>query len=126
MQHTKRFYFTSCILSNLYGLFLLFRTTCYEHHSKQFQIVIPPSDAFRLMQLPKSIHRATGQNINFQISFLNLQVTEKNDTVESTPSLINKSCYEDGWLFRLKLSSPEELKKLMDQAAYDKYLEESH
>ncbi|CAG4984503.1 unnamed protein product [Parnassius apollo] len=53
-------------------------------------------------------------------------VTEKNDTAESTPSLINKSCYEDGWLFRLKLSSPEELKHLMDQAAYEKYLEESH
>lgn len=82
--------------------------------------------ALRLMQLPKLIHGATQQNTNFEISILNLQVTEKNDTVESTPSLINKSCYEDGWLFRLKLSSPEELKQLMDQAAYDKYLEESH
>ncbi|CAH2035839.1 unnamed protein product, partial [Iphiclides podalirius] len=53
-------------------------------------------------------------------------VTEKNDVVESTPSVINKSCYEDGWLFRMKLTSVEELKQLMDQAAYDKYLEESH
>ncbi|XP_013137697.1 PREDICTED: glycine cleavage system H protein-like [Papilio polytes] len=53
-------------------------------------------------------------------------VTEKNDKAESTPSLINKSCYEDGWLFRLKLAGTEELKKLMDQAAYDKYLQESH
>ncbi|KPI94311.1 PREDICTED: glycine cleavage system H protein-like [Papilio xuthus] len=53
-------------------------------------------------------------------------VTEKNDKAESTPSLINKSCYEDGWLFRLKLAGTEELKKLMDQTAYDKYLQESH
>ncbi|XP_052752523.1 glycine cleavage system H protein-like [Galleria mellonella] len=53
-------------------------------------------------------------------------VVEKNDSVESTPALINKSCYEEGWLFRVKLSKPEELKLLMDKAAYDKYLEESH
>ncbi|XP_059059714.1 glycine cleavage system H protein, mitochondrial-like isoform X2 [Achroia grisella] len=53
-------------------------------------------------------------------------VTEKNDAVESTPALINKSCYEEGWLFRVKLSKPEELKLLMDKATYDKYLEESH
>ena len=54
------------------------------------------------------------------------QVIVKNDTVESSPSLINKSCFEEGWLFKVKLSSPEELQQLMDQSAYDKYLEESH
>ncbi|XP_068633767.1 glycine cleavage system H protein-like [Battus philenor] len=53
-------------------------------------------------------------------------ITEKNDQVESTPSLINKSCYGDGWLFRVKLSNIEELKKLMDQSSYEKYLQESH
>ncbi|KAM3968699.1 glycine cleavage system H protein [Aphomia sociella] len=53
-------------------------------------------------------------------------VTEKNESVESTPSLINKSCYEQGWLFRVKLSKPEELKQLMDETTYNKYLEESH
>ncbi|CAG9558054.1 unnamed protein product [Danaus chrysippus] len=53
-------------------------------------------------------------------------VTEKNDAVESSPSLINKSCYEDGWLFKVKLSKTEELQSLMDQETYDKYLEESH
>ncbi|KAG6442783.1 hypothetical protein O3G_MSEX002536 [Manduca sexta] len=53
-------------------------------------------------------------------------VTEKNTAVESTPSLINKSCYEEGWLFKVKLSKPEELQTLMDQNAYDSYLKESH
>ncbi|CAH0402200.1 unnamed protein product [Chilo suppressalis] len=53
-------------------------------------------------------------------------VTEKNDKVESTPSLINKSCYEEGWLFRVQISKPEELQRLMDQAAYDQYLKDSH
>ncbi|XP_063838154.1 glycine cleavage system H protein-like [Ostrinia nubilalis] len=51
-------------------------------------------------------------------------VTEKNDNVESTPSLINKSCYEEGWLFRVKLSKPEELRQLLDQAAYDQHLQD--
>ncbi|CAK1554019.1 unnamed protein product [Leptosia nina] len=53
-------------------------------------------------------------------------VTEKNVSVESSPALINKSCYEDGWLFKLKLSSPNELEALMDQSAYDAYLQENH
>uniref|UniRef100_A0A2A4JPE5 Glycine cleavage system H protein n=1 Tax=Heliothis virescens TaxID=7102 RepID=A0A2A4JPE5_HELVI len=51
-------------------------------------------------------------------------VTEKNTEVESKPALINKSCYSEGWLFRVKLARPEELQQLMDQAAYDKYLED--
>ncbi|CAG9782176.1 unnamed protein product [Diatraea saccharalis] len=53
-------------------------------------------------------------------------VTEKNDKVESTPSLINKSCYEEGWLFRVRLSNPGELQRLMDQNSYDQYLKDSH
>ncbi|XP_060809610.1 glycine cleavage system H protein, mitochondrial [Amyelois transitella] len=53
-------------------------------------------------------------------------ITEKNSSVESSPALINQSCYQDGWLFRVKLSKPDELKALMDQAAYDKFLEEEH
>ncbi|CAH4038685.1 glycine cleavage system H protein-like [Pieris brassicae] len=51
-------------------------------------------------------------------------VTEKNSAVESSPALINKSCYEEGWLFRLKLSKPEEVKQLMDQTSYDTYLKD--
>lgn len=54
------------------------------------------------------------------------QITEKNMSVESTPSMINQSCYEEGWLFKVKLAKPEELYNLLDQTAYDKYLEESH
>ncbi|XP_026327316.1 uncharacterized protein LOC113235660 [Hyposmocoma kahamanoa] len=53
-------------------------------------------------------------------------VTEKNTSVESTPSIINQSCYGEGWLFKVKLTKPEELNNLLDQTAYDKYVEESH
>ncbi|XP_045510090.1 glycine cleavage system H protein-like [Colias croceus] len=53
-------------------------------------------------------------------------VTEKNDAVESSPALINKDCYSEGWLFRVKLSTPEELQQLMDQTSYDSYLKDLH
>jgi len=51
-------------------------------------------------------------------------VTHKNDNIESVPSLINTSPMKDGWLFKVKLSDLEELKELMNQEAYDKYLKE--
>ncbi|XP_049885889.1 glycine cleavage system H protein, mitochondrial-like [Pectinophora gossypiella] len=53
-------------------------------------------------------------------------ITEKNVAVEKTPALINQSCFEDGWLFRVKLSKTDELNGLLDQTAYEKYLEEDH
>nr|UYG55623.1 glycine cleavage system H protein [Geocoris pallidipennis] len=50
------------------------------------------------------------------------KVTEKNTAVEDTPSLINKSCYDKGWLFKLCLSKPEELKALMTEEKYKEFL----
>lgn len=49
-------------------------------------------------------------------------VTEKNTKVEGKPALINTSCYEEGWLFKLKLSKPEELNDLMDHKKYEEFL----
>ncbi|KAG6456995.1 hypothetical protein O3G_MSEX010058 [Manduca sexta] len=49
-------------------------------------------------------------------------VTEKNKDVEAKPGLINTSCYEKGWLYKLKLSKLEELNELMDEEQYDKFL----
>ena len=51
-------------------------------------------------------------------------VTEKNEAVEAAPSLINTSAMEEGWLFKVKLSNPEEVDELMNQDAYEKYLKE--
>lgn len=50
------------------------------------------------------------------------KVVEKNEAVEKTPSLINTSCYEKGWLFKVELSKPDELKSLMNEEAYNLYL----
>lgn len=49
---------------------------------------------------------------------------EKNEAVESGPSLINTNSMDEGWLFKVKLTKLEEVDELMNQEAYDKYLKE--
>lgn len=49
-------------------------------------------------------------------------ITEKNGAVEKKPALINSSCYNKGWLFKLKMTKPDEVKKLMNEDQYLKYL----
>lgn len=53
-------------------------------------------------------------------------VTEKNTDVEDTPSLINSACYDKGWLFKVKLTQPDETDSLMNEESYDEYLKASH
>ncbi|KAI5644149.1 glycine cleavage h-protein domain-containing protein [Phthorimaea operculella] len=50
------------------------------------------------------------------------KVLEKNKKVEDKPALINTSCYDDGWLFKLELTKPEEVDNLMDEEAYQLFL----
>lgn len=50
------------------------------------------------------------------------KIIEKNEVVEKTPSLINSSCYEKGWLFKIELKNPDEIKDLMNEESYNLYL----
>ncbi|XP_067643018.1 glycine cleavage system H protein, mitochondrial [Eurosta solidaginis] len=50
------------------------------------------------------------------------KVTEKNTTVEESPGLVNSSCYEKGWLFKLTVSDPAEIEKLMSEEQYKEFL----
>jgi len=50
------------------------------------------------------------------------KVTAKNTEVEETPGLINRHCYDKGWLFKLELKDPKELKQLMNENAYQAFL----
>lgn len=45
-----------------------------------------------------------------------------NNTLQSTPELVNSQPYGDGWMLRVRLSDPAELDKLMDAAAYTEFL----
>ena len=47
-------------------------------------------------------------------------VVEVNQALESNPALINTDPFGDGWIFVLKMDSPDEVKQLKDAAAYRK------
>lgn len=49
------------------------------------------------------------------------EVTEITEALEENPGLVNKSCYENGWLIQITLSNPSELGELMSEKAYKKY-----
>lgn len=51
------------------------------------------------------------------------EVIEGNNAVVDNPKLINESPFDEGWLFKVKLSRPEELEALMNESAYKKYCE---
>jgi glycine cleavage system H protein len=59
------------------------------------------------------------------ISPLSGEVLEVNAKVVDAPETVNDDPYGDGWLIRIRMSSPDELEQLLDVAAYKKVLEEA-
>lgn len=51
------------------------------------------------------------------------EIVAINDALEDKPELINSDPYGEGWLIRVKLSSPEEFQQLLGAAEYRKLLE---
>ncbi|KAJ6797397.1 glycine cleavage system H protein 3, mitochondrial-like [Iris pallida] len=52
------------------------------------------------------------------------EVVEVNTKLTETPGLINSSPYEDGWMIKIKPSSPSELESLLGPQEYKKHCEE--
>ncbi|KAG0461312.1 hypothetical protein HPP92_021248 [Vanilla planifolia] len=52
------------------------------------------------------------------------EVVEVNANLTGNPGLINSSPYEDGWMIKVRPSSPSELDELMGPAEYTKFCEE--
>lgn len=50
-------------------------------------------------------------------------VEEKNSEAEESPELINRSPYEEGWLYKVRLSTPDELENLLTALEYSKLIE---
>ncbi|TWB45308.1 glycine cleavage system protein GcvH [Nitrospirillum pindoramense] len=53
-------------------------------------------------------------------------VVEGNQAVVEDPSLVNSDPQGAGWFFKMTLASPAQLDGLMDQAAYDAFVEGQH
>jgi glycine cleavage system H protein len=49
-------------------------------------------------------------------------ITKTNNVLEGDPGLINKSPYDNGWIFALEMSNPAELNALMTEEQYQEFL----
>ena len=50
------------------------------------------------------------------------RVVAVNQALEAKPGLVNSSCYEDGWLFKLDMARTSEFDGLMSEGDYEKFL----
>ncbi len=51
------------------------------------------------------------------------KIVEVNETIVEDPSIVNNDAEGEGWFFRLELDNTADFEELMDQDAYDEFLE---
>ncbi len=51
------------------------------------------------------------------------KVVEVNETIVEDPSIVNSDAEGEGWFFRIELDETDSFEALMDQDAYDEFLE---
>ena len=51
-------------------------------------------------------------------------VIEWNNLLDDAPETLNSDPTKSGWVFKMTIDAPEELQELMDEAAYNKFIEE--
>lgn len=51
------------------------------------------------------------------------EIMEFNEKLQDAPDLINKDPYGDGWIVKIKLTSPDEVSELLDAEAYKGLIE---
>ena len=52
-------------------------------------------------------------------------ISEVNVLLEDTPETINSDPLENGWIFKITITNPDELDDLMDLDSYNKFVESS-
>lgn len=52
------------------------------------------------------------------------EIVEINEALVDSPELVNNSPYEDGWMFKIKLSDEAELAALLDAEGYKNSIDE--
>jgi glycine cleavage system H protein len=50
------------------------------------------------------------------------EVIELNDALSTAPEKLNESPHGDGWLVKIRLSTPDEIQGLLSAADYEKYV----
>ena len=46
------------------------------------------------------------------------EITAINEALEDAPELVNESCYDDGWIIKVKLDDISQFEVLLDKGAY--------
>lgn len=46
------------------------------------------------------------------------EITEINEALEDAPELVNESCYDDGWIIKVKIDDISQFEALLDKGAY--------
>ncbi len=46
------------------------------------------------------------------------EIIEFNEALEGEPEIVNSDPYGDGWMIKIKISNPDEIEGLLDDAAY--------
>ncbi len=49
-------------------------------------------------------------------------ITQVNEPLAKDPGLINRSPYEEGWIFKVRIKEPAEAGSLMDQTQYEEWV----
>jgi glycine cleavage system H protein len=54
------------------------------------------------------------------------EIAEVNDALAADPAKVNADPLGEGWFMKLRLDDPKQLDGLMDEAAYQRFVEEQH
>ena len=52
------------------------------------------------------------------------EIVEVNEALADSPELVNSNPYEDGWMFKIKVSDTAELSALLDAEGYKNSIDE--
>ena len=50
------------------------------------------------------------------------EIIEFNESLEDEPENVNTDPYGDGWMIKIKISNPDEIADLLDEAAYQELI----
>jgi len=67
-------------------------------------------DAFMTIEAVKAVSDA--------YSPVSGEIIEVNDELESSPDIINRDCYGEGWIIKIKMANPDELNSLLSADEY--------
>ncbi len=80
-----------------------------------------PAVGAQLTRLEKFGEIESVKAVSELFSAVSGEVVEANAALTDKPELVNESPYDEGWMIRLRLSSPGELVNLMTAEQYDEY-----